>query len=94
MTHQKAALLPFSKMAPYFNYIISMDTKGPINPASEGHHYIYVIVDHFSNYIATVPAQKIMLTVLFMLYCITGFQNSDLLSILLLIEDLNILILK
>ena len=58
MTHQKAALLPFSKMAPYFNYIISMDTKGPINPASEGHHYIYVIVDHFSNYIATVPAQK------------------------------------
>ena len=35
-----------------------MDTKGPINPASEGHHYIYVIVDHFSNYIATVPAPK------------------------------------
>ena len=55
MTHQKAALLPFSKMAPYFNYIISMDTKSPINPASEGHHYIYVIVDHFSTSALSVP---------------------------------------
>ena len=35
-----------------------MDTKGPINHASEGNHYIYVNVDHFSKYIVIVPTPK------------------------------------
>ena len=42
-----------------------MDTENPINPDSEGYHYIYKIVDQFSNYIVTVPTpKKIMLNTL------------------------------
>ena len=37
-----------------------MDTKGPIRSASEGNHYVYVIVVYFSNYIVTVPTLKII----------------------------------
>ena len=32
-----------------------MDTKDPLNPVSEGSHNNYVTVDHFINYIVTVP---------------------------------------
>ena len=36
-----------------------MDTKkGPLNPAFDRNHYIYVIVDQFSNYNVTVPISK------------------------------------
>ena len=42
----------------FSNHSISMHTECPINRASEGNHYIYVIVDHFKNYIITVPSPK------------------------------------
>ena len=35
-----------------------MDTKGPLGPSSDGSRFIYVIVNHFSNYIVTVPTPK------------------------------------
>ena len=50
-----APSLPFYENATHFNYRISMDTKGPINPTSNGNQYIYVIIDAFSHYIVTVP---------------------------------------
>ena len=58
MKQNKAAILPFSKLSTFPNHSISMDTKGPINPASEGNHYFCVIFDLFSNYIVTVPTPK------------------------------------
>ena len=36
---------PFSEVSAYFNRRISMDTKGPISPPSDGISYVYVIVD-------------------------------------------------
>ena len=54
MKHTKGAILQFSKLSTFHNHSISMDTKGPINPASEGRQNNYVIVDHFSNYIIIV----------------------------------------
>ena len=41
----------------FFNPIF-LDTKGPINPGSDGNHFTDLFVDQFSNYIATVPAPK------------------------------------
>ena len=35
-----------------------MPSKGPINPVSDGNHYLYVLVDQFSNYFVTVPTPK------------------------------------
>ena len=54
----KAAFLTFSKLSTFWNHSISMDTKGPLNPAFEDNHYIHVIVDHFRNYIVIVPTPK------------------------------------
>ena len=51
--------LPFHENANYFNYRVSIDTKGPINPSSNGNHYIFVMVDAFSNYVVVVPAPRI-----------------------------------
>ena len=58
MKQNKAAILPFSKLLNLPNHSTSMDTECPLNPASEGNHYICVIVDQFSKYIATVPTPK------------------------------------
>ena len=33
----------------YFNEMIMIDAKGPINPTSEGNNYIFVLVDAFSH---------------------------------------------
>ena len=41
-----------------FNYKISMDTKGPINPPSQHKSYIHVIVDAFSHFIVTAPIKS------------------------------------
>ena len=35
-----------------------MDTKGPLHHACEENQYIYVVVDHFSNYLVTDPTPK------------------------------------
>ena len=52
---QTASKQTFSENASYFNYRISMDTKGPINPPSNQNSYIHVIVDAFSHFVVTVP---------------------------------------
>ena len=64
MKQNKAAMLTFSKMSTSFEHSLFMDIKGPWNPASEGAQYIYVFVDHFSNYIVTEPPPKILLIML------------------------------
>ena len=48
----------FSEHAPSFNYRISMDTKGPINPHSHNKSYIHVIIDAFSHFVVTVPIKS------------------------------------
>ena len=42
----------------YFNEMIMIDTKGPIQPTSEGNNYIFVIVDAFSPYVTIMCAPK------------------------------------
>ena len=49
MKIQTAPTQSFSEHAPSFNYRISMDTKGPINPPSDNKSYIHVIIDAFSH---------------------------------------------
>ena len=58
MKIQTAPTHLFADHAPSFNYIIAMDTKGPINPPSEHKSYIHVIVDAFSHFILTVPIKS------------------------------------
>ena len=48
----------FSEYASYFNYRISMDTKGPINQPSNQTSNIHVIVDPFSHFVVTVPVKQ------------------------------------
>ena len=54
MNIQTAHTQSFLKHAPSFNYRISMDTKGPINPSSQHKSYIKVIPDAFSHFVVTV----------------------------------------
>ena len=55
---QTASIQTFSENASYFNYRISIDTKGPINPPSNQNSYIHVIVDAFSHFVVTVPIKQ------------------------------------
>ena len=55
---QTATIQTFSENASYFNYRISIDTKGPINPPSNQNSYIHVIVDAFSHFVVTVPVKQ------------------------------------
>ena len=55
---QTATIQLFSENASYFNYRISMDTKGPLNPPSNQNSYIHVIVDAFSLFVVTVPVKQ------------------------------------
>ena len=55
MKIQIAPKQSFSEHAPSFNYRISMDTKGPINPPPHNKSYIHVIIDAFSHFVVTVP---------------------------------------
>ena len=55
---QTAPTQSFSEHAPSFNYRISMDTKGPINPPSHNKSYIHVIIDAFSHFVVTVPIKS------------------------------------
>ena len=55
---QTASIQTFSENASYFNYRISMDTKGPINPPSNQNSYIHVIIDAFSHFVVTVPIKE------------------------------------
>ena len=49
---------PFLEVSPYFNHGITMDTKGPISPPSDGNSYIYVIVEAFTHYVVLYPSPK------------------------------------
>ena len=57
MKIQTAPTQSFSEHAPSFNYRISMDTKGPINPPSHNKSYKHVIIDAFSHFVVTVSNQ-------------------------------------
>ena len=49
---------PFLEVSPYFNHRISMDTKVPISPLSDGNSYVYAIVDAFIHYVVLHPSPK------------------------------------
>ena len=55
MKIKSAHIHSFSEHAPSFNYLISMDNKGPITPSSQNKSFIHVIVDAFSHFVVTVP---------------------------------------
>ena len=55
---QTVTIQTFSENASYFNYRVSMDTKGPINPPSKQNSYIRVIVDAFSHFVVTIPVKR------------------------------------
>ena len=42
----------------YFNEMIMIDAKGPINPTSERNNYVFVIVDAFSHYVTIMCAPQ------------------------------------
>ena len=50
--------LTILKCQVFLKIVFFYGQKGPLNPASEGSHYIYEIVDCFSNYISIVPFTK------------------------------------
>ena len=52
------ATTAFLEFSLYFNHRISMDTKGPISPSSDGNSYVYVIVDAFTHYVVLHPSHK------------------------------------
>ena len=58
MKIQTAPTDSFSEHAPSFNYRISMDTKGPINPPSHNKPYIHAMIDAFSHFVVTVPIKS------------------------------------
>ena len=58
MKIQPAPTQSFSEHAPSFNYRISIDTKGPINPPSHNKLYKHVIIDAFSHFVVTVPIKS------------------------------------
>ena len=58
MKIQTAPTQSFSEHAPWFNYRISMDTKGPINPSSHNKSYIHNLIDAFSHFVVTVPIKS------------------------------------
>ena len=49
---------PVLEVSPHFNHIISMDTKVPISPSSDGNSYVYVIVGAFTHYVVLHPSPK------------------------------------
>ena len=55
---QTASIQTFSENASYFNYRISLDTKGPINPPSKSKFIHSRIVDAFSHFVVTVPIKQ------------------------------------
>ena len=58
LKQNKVSILPFPKLSTFYLHSFSMDTKGPLNIAFDGNHYIYSIVDLFSTYIVTEPTPK------------------------------------
>ena len=57
-TEIKSKQEQFATTKTYFNEMIMIDTKGPINPTSEGYNYVFVMVDAFSHYVTIKCAPK------------------------------------
>ena len=51
--------LPFYENETYFNYRISMDTRGYIAPSSHGNSYLLLIIDVFGHFVVTNPVPHI-----------------------------------
>ena len=79
----------FSEHAPSFNYRISVDTKGPINPPSHNKSYIQVINDAFHHFVVTVPIKSNNAKTAIKTLLIIGLLNLDHTYILLLIVNQN-----
>ena len=47
---------PLLEVSPHFNHRISMDTKNPISPTSDGNSYVYIFVDAFTHYVVLHPS--------------------------------------
>ena len=56
--HNKAHTEQLASTKTHFNEMIMIDTKGPINPPSEGNQYIFVIVDAFSHFVTIMCAPQ------------------------------------
>ena len=56
--HNKANTEHLASTKTHFNETIMIDTKGPINPPSDGNQYIFVIVDLFSHFVTIRCAPK------------------------------------
>ena len=89
MKIQTAPAQSFSKHAPSFNYRISMDTKGPINPPSHNKSYIHVIIDAFSHFVVKYPSNQITLKLQSKPFYTIGSLNLDHPYTLSLIVDQN-----
>ena len=74
---QTATTQTLSENASYFNYRISMDTKGTISTPSQQNTYIHVIVGAFSHFVVTVPVKKTKLKTLAIHYYIIVLLNLD-----------------
>ena len=61
MKIQTAPRQSFSEHAPSFNYRISMDTKGPINPTSHNKSYIHVSHNVYTILLLQYQSKPIML---------------------------------
>ena len=91
MKIQTAPTQSFLERAPFFNYRIPMDTKGPFNPPSHNKSYIHVIFDAFGHFVVTVPIKSNNAkTALSKLSYTIGSLSLDHPYILLLIVDQNI----
>ena len=89
MKIQTAPTQSFSEHAPSYNYRISMDTKGSINPPSHNKSYIHVKIDAFSHFVVTVPIKSNNAKLQSKLSYSFGLLNLDHPYILLLIVDQN-----
>ena len=94
MKIQTAPTQFFSEHAPSFNYRISMDTKGPINPPSHNKSNIHVIFALLVTLLLQYPSNQTTQRLLSKLFYTIGFLNLDHPYILSLIVDQNMLIKK
>ena len=94
MKIQTAPTQSFSEHAPSFNYRISMDTKGPINPPSHNKSYIHVIIDALVTLLLQYPSNQTTQRLLSELSYTIGLLNLDHPYTLSLIVDQNMLTKK
>ena len=72
-THQLAPVQPFKEVSQYFNHRISIDTKGPLFPPSNGYNHLIVIIDAFTHYVVVNP----VISAMFLAHFLTiGSLNS------------------